>query len=101
MLRNKDANLLRGIRNKGFLTTHPNVQEMNHYRSGGLVITLNCRTHIHVFGKGTVRYKDEVLVHEALLFRGAMNLGIILVDDDVKSLRAHMGEEFLERKDIF
>ncbi|GFY14136.1 transposable element Tcb2 transposase [Trichonephila clavipes] len=73
----------------GELWTHflsSNVREMGHYDSGGLIvwasITLNSRTHLHVFQIGTVTavwYRDEVLELYVYLFRGAVGCDFILM----------------------
>ncbi|GFT53994.1 hypothetical protein TNCV_153551 [Trichonephila clavipes] len=64
-----------------------------HYGSGGLMdrvgITLDGRTHLHVFSRATetaVRYKDEVLEFLIHLFMEAVGSDLLLMDDNVRHI---------------
>ncbi|GFU92303.1 DDE_3 domain-containing protein [Trichonephila clavipes] len=60
-------------------------------------MTLDGRTHLHVFKRGIVtamRYGEEILEPYFRLFRGAVGLDFILMDDNVRPHR------ILESKDI-
>ncbi|GFU40273.1 uncharacterized protein TNCV_1733731 [Trichonephila clavipes] len=64
-----------------------NAQEIDHYDNGGLTtwagITLDGRTHLHVFERGTataVRHSDEVLEPYVSLFTGADGPDFILME---------------------
>ncbi|GFW44602.1 DDE_3 domain-containing protein [Trichonephila clavipes] len=61
------------------------------------------RTHPHVFKRGSVttnRYMDEVLETYVCIFTCVVDHDFILVEDNEKSHRAHLVDEFLEREDI-
>ncbi|GBO37254.1 hypothetical protein AVEN_127362-1, partial [Araneus ventricosus] len=64
---------------------------------------LDGRTPLHVFERGTVtgvRYRDEILEPYVCLFRGAVGPEFILMDDNARSHRALLVDEFLESEDI-
>lgn len=64
----------------------------------GSIILSSCRS-LHFFDVGIVnahRYKDEILEIYMRLFRGAAVLDFMFMDDNVKSCRAHIVEDFLE-----
>ncbi|GFX10043.1 DDE_3 domain-containing protein [Trichonephila clavipes] len=76
------------------------------FRSGALMIwasiTLDGRTHLHVFERVTVTassYRDEVLESYACLFRGADDPDFLLKDDNSR-VHTHLADEFLESEDI-
>ncbi|GBN58365.1 Transposable element Tc1 transposase [Araneus ventricosus] len=84
-----------------------NVREIDHYGGGGLMawagIMLDGRTPLHVFERGTVtgvRYRDVILEPYVRLFRGAVGLEFILMDDNARPHRALLVDEFLESEDI-
>ncbi|GBM39741.1 Transposable element Tc1 transposase [Araneus ventricosus] len=88
-----------------------NVSEIDHYGGGGLMvwagIILDGRTPLHVFERGTVtgvRYWDEILEPyvrlERYVFKGAVGLEFILMDDNARPHRALLVDEFLESEDI-
>ncbi|GBM20273.1 hypothetical protein AVEN_216685-1 [Araneus ventricosus] len=79
-----------------------NVREIDYY-GGGAGIMLDGRTPLHVFERGTVtgvRYRDEILKPYVRLFRGAVGLEFILMDDNARPHRALLVDEFLESEDI-
>ncbi|GFU72626.1 hypothetical protein TNCV_4838541 [Trichonephila clavipes] len=85
--------------NKGRISYRPcNVQEIDYYSSGGLMVWV--ASYISVFERGTVtvmRCRDEVLEPYICLFRVVIGLNFLLMVDDVGSYGAHVVGEFLER----
>ncbi|GFS67931.1 transposable element Tc3 transposase [Trichonephila clavipes] len=92
----------RGSRN------HPsNIIERDRY--GGRVvlvwggIMLGSRTDLHIFDAGSVngtRYCDEILLPYVRLFRGAMGLQFLFMDDNAPCHRTVAAEQLLESEDI-
>ncbi|GFX15621.1 DDE_3 domain-containing protein [Trichonephila clavipes] len=59
-------------------------------------ITVDRRTYLHVFKRGTVtdvRYRDEVSEPYVCLFKDAVDLDFILMDDNRRSHTAHLVAE--------
>ncbi|KFM64872.1 Transposable element Tcb2 transposase, partial [Stegodyphus mimosarum] len=66
-------------------------------------ITLNRRTELHVFDRGSVtgdRYSEEVLLPHVRLFRGAIGPDLIFMDNNARPHRTLAVEELLESEDI-
>ncbi|GFV85996.1 transposable element Tcb2 transposase [Trichonephila clavipes] len=64
---------------------------------------LNGRTELHIFDRGSVigdRYCEEVLLPHVHLFRGAIGLDFIFMDDNARPHRTLAVEELLESEDI-
>ncbi|GFX35877.1 transposable element Tc1 transposase [Trichonephila clavipes] len=79
-----------------------NVHEIHNYRGGGLMvwasIMLDGRSRLHVFERGSVtrvRFRDvlEPYIH---LLRCACGPEFVLTDDNMRSHRALLVDEFLE-----
>ncbi|GFX73596.1 transposable element Tcb2 transposase [Trichonephila clavipes] len=84
-----------------------NVRKIDHYSRGGLIVwacvMLDEHTHFQVFERGNViaeRYRDEVFDSYVYLFRVAIGPDFIFRDDNMKSRRARLFNEFLESEDI-
>ncbi|GFX66115.1 transposable element Tcb2 transposase [Trichonephila clavipes] len=92
----------RGSRN------HPsNIIERDRYGGRGVLvwggIMLGTRTDLHIFNAGSVngtRYCNEILLPYVRLFRGAMGLQFLFMDDNAPCHRTVAGEELLESEDI-
>ncbi|GFT86396.1 transposable element Tcb2 transposase [Trichonephila clavipes] len=92
----------RGSRN------HPsNIIERDRYGGRGVLvwggIMLGSRTDLHIFDAGSVngtRYCNEILLPYVRLFRGAMGLKFIFMDDNVPCHRTVAAEQLLESEDI-
>ncbi|GFV13313.1 transposable element Tcb2 transposase [Trichonephila clavipes] len=92
----------RGSRN------HPsNIIERDRYGGcGALVwggIMLGSRTDLHIFAAGSVngtRYCNEILLPYVRLFRGAMGLQFLFMDDNAPCHRTVAAEQLLESEDI-
>ncbi|GFW46184.1 transposable element Tcb2 transposase [Trichonephila clavipes] len=92
----------RGSRN------HPsNIIERNRYRGRGVLvwggIMLGSRTDLHIFDAGSVngtRYCNEILLPYVRLFRGAMGLHFLFMDDNAPCHRTVAAEQLLESEDI-
>ncbi|GFU39165.1 transposable element Tcb2 transposase [Trichonephila clavipes] len=92
----------RGSRN------HPsNIIERDRYRSRGVLvwggIMLGSRTDLHIFDAGSVngtRYCNEILLPYVRLFRGAMGLQYLFMDDNAPCYRTVAAEQLLESEDI-
>ncbi|GFU43898.1 transposable element Tc3 transposase [Trichonephila clavipes] len=92
----------RGSRN------HPsNIIEMDRYGGRGVLvwggIMLCSRTDLHVFDAGSVngkRYCNELLLPYVRLFRGAMGLQFLFMDDNAPCHRTVAAEQLLESEDI-
>ncbi|GFV27911.1 transposable element Tcb2 transposase [Trichonephila clavipes] len=92
----------RGSRN------HPsNIIERDCYRGRGVLvwgcIMLGSRTDFHIFDAGSVngtRYCNEILLPYVRLFRGAMRLQFLFMDDNAPCHRTVATEQLLESEDI-
>ncbi|GFY20963.1 transposable element Tcb2 transposase [Trichonephila clavipes] len=94
--------LERGSRN------HPsNIIERDRYGGRGVLvwgsIILGSRTDLHIFDAGSVngtRYCNEILLPYVRLFRGAMGLQFLFMDDNAPCHRTVAAEQLLESEDI-
>ncbi|GFX01646.1 transposable element Tcb2 transposase [Trichonephila clavipes] len=92
----------RGSRN------HPsNIIERDRYGGRGVLvwggIMLGSRTDLHIFDAGWVngtRYCNEILLPYVRLFRGAMGLQFLFMDDNAPCHRTVAAEQLLESEDI-
>ncbi|GFV60776.1 transposable element Tcb2 transposase [Trichonephila clavipes] len=92
----------RGSRN------HPSdIIERDRYGGRGVLvwggIMLGRRTDLHIFDAGSVngtRYCNEILLPYVLLFRGAMGLQFLFIDDNAPCHRTVAAEQLLESEDI-
>ncbi|GFU45238.1 transposable element Tcb2 transposase [Trichonephila clavipes] len=92
----------RGSRN------HPsNIIERDRYGGRGVLfwggIMLGSRTDPHIFDAGSVngtRYCNEILLPYVRLFRGAMGLQFLFMDDNAPCHRTVAAEQLLESEDI-
>ncbi|GFV30155.1 transposable element Tc1 transposase [Trichonephila clavipes] len=92
----------RGSRN------HPsNFIERDRYGGRGVLvwggIMLGSRTDLHIFDAGSVngtRYCNEILLPYVRLFRGAMGLQFLFMDDNAPCHRTVAAEQLLESEDI-
>ncbi|GFW75786.1 transposable element Tc1 transposase [Trichonephila clavipes] len=92
----------RGSRN------HPsNIIERDRYGGRGVLvwggIMLGSRTDLHIFDAGSVngiRYCNEILLPYVRLFRGAMGLQFLFMDDNAPCHRTVAVEQLLESEDI-
>ncbi|GFW75152.1 transposable element Tcb1 transposase [Trichonephila clavipes] len=90
----------RGSRN------HPsNIIERDRYGGRGVLvwggIMLGSRTDLHIFDAGSVngtRYCNEILLPYARLFRGAMGLQFLFMDDNAPCHRTVAAEQLLESR---
>ncbi|GFT42082.1 transposable element Tc3 transposase [Trichonephila clavipes] len=92
----------RGSRN------HPsNIIERDRYGGHGVLvwggIMLGSRTDLHIFDASSVngtRYCNEILLPYVRLFRGAMGLQFLCIDDNAPCHRTVAAEQLLESEDI-
>ncbi|GFW06639.1 transposable element Tcb2 transposase [Trichonephila clavipes] len=92
----------RGSRN------HPsNIIERDRYGGRGVLvwggIMLGSRTDLHIFDAGSVngtRYCNEILLPYVHLFRGAIGLQFLFMDDNAPCHRTVAAEQLLESEDI-
>ncbi|GFW68490.1 transposable element Tcb2 transposase [Trichonephila clavipes] len=92
----------RGSRN------HPsNIIERDRHGGRGVLvwggIMLGSRTDLHIFDAGSVngtRYRNEILLPYVRLFRGAMGLQFLFMDDNAPCHRTVAAEQLLESEDI-
>ncbi|GFT72962.1 transposable element Tc3 transposase [Trichonephila clavipes] len=92
----------RGSRN------HPsNIIERDRYEGRGVLvwggIMLGSRLDLHIFDAGSVngtRYCNEILLPYVRLFRGAMGLQFLFMDDNAPCHRTVADEQLLESEDI-
>ncbi|GFT93770.1 DDE_3 domain-containing protein [Trichonephila clavipes] len=64
---------------------------------------LGSRTNLHIFDAGSVngtRYCNEILLPYVHLFRGAMGLQFLFMDDNAPCHRTVAAEQLLESEDI-
>ncbi|GFV13448.1 transposable element Tcb2 transposase [Trichonephila clavipes] len=87
---------------------HPsNIIERDRYGGRGVLvwggIMLGSRTDLHIFDAGSVngtRYCNEILLPYVRLFRGAMGLQFLFMDDNAPCHRTVASEQLLESEDI-
>ncbi|GFW38552.1 transposable element Tc3 transposase [Trichonephila clavipes] len=87
---------------------HPsNIIERDRYGGRGVLvwggIMLRSRTDLHIFDAGSVngtRYCNEILLPYVRLFRGAMGLQFLFMDDNAPCHRTVAAEQLLESEDI-
>ncbi|GFU15627.1 transposable element Tcb2 transposase [Trichonephila clavipes] len=87
---------------------HPsNIIERDRYGGRGVLvwggIMLGSRTDLHIFDAGSVngtRYCNEILLPYVRLFRGAMGLHFLFMDDNAPCHRTVAAEQLLESEDI-
>ncbi|GFT09812.1 transposable element Tcb2 transposase [Trichonephila clavipes] len=87
---------------------HPsNIIERDRYGGRGVLawggIMLGSRTDLHIFDAGSVngtRYCNEILFPYVRLFRGAMGLQFLFMDDNAPCHRTVAAEHLLESEDI-
>ncbi|GFW85041.1 transposable element Tcb2 transposase [Trichonephila clavipes] len=87
---------------------HPsNIVERDRYGGRGVLvwggIMLGSRTDLHIFDAGSVngtRYCNEILLPYVRLFRGAMGLQFLFMDDNAPCHRTVAAEQLLESEDI-
>ncbi|GFX42596.1 transposable element Tcb2 transposase [Trichonephila clavipes] len=87
---------------------HPsNIIERDRYGGRGVLvwggIILGSRTDLHIFDAGSVngtRYCNEILLPNVHLFRGAMGLQFLFMDDNAPCYRTVAAEQLLESEDI-
>ncbi|GFU86598.1 transposable element Tcb2 transposase [Trichonephila clavipes] len=87
---------------------HPsNIIERDRYGGRGVLvwggITLGSRTDLHIFDAGSVngtRYCNEILLSYVRLYRGAMGLQFLFMDDNAPCHRTVAAEHLLESEDI-
>ncbi|GFW19777.1 transposable element Tc3 transposase [Trichonephila clavipes] len=92
----------RGSRN------HPsNIIERDRYGGRGVLVWVGImpgsRTDLHIFDAGSVngtRYCNEILLPYVRLFRGAMGLQFLFMDDNAPCHRTVAAEQLLESEDI-
>ncbi|GFX35292.1 transposable element Tcb1 transposase [Trichonephila clavipes] len=92
----------RGSRN------HPsNIIEKDRYGGRGVLvwegIMLGSRTDLHIFDAGSVngtRYCNEILLPYVRLFRGAMGLQFLFMDDNAPCHHTVAAEQLLENEDV-
>ncbi|GFT70743.1 dna-mediated transposase [Trichonephila clavipes] len=87
---------------------HPsNIIERDRYRGRGVLvwggIMLGSRTDLHIFDAGSVngtRYCNEILLPYVRLFRGAMGMQFLFLDDNAPCHRTVAAKQLLESDDI-
>ncbi|GFT29876.1 transposable element Tcb2 transposase [Trichonephila clavipes] len=87
---------------------HPsNIIERDRYGGCGVLvwggIMLGSRTDLHIFDAGSVnrtRYCNKILLPYVRLFRGAMGLQFLFMDDNAPCHRTVAAEQLLESEDI-
>ncbi|GFU94374.1 transposable element Tc1 transposase [Trichonephila clavipes] len=87
---------------------HPsNIIKRDKYGGRGVLvlggIILGSRTDLHIFDAGSVngtRYCNEILLPYVCLFRGAMGLQFLFMDDNAPCHRTVAAEQLLESEDI-
>ncbi|GFV94441.1 transposable element Tc3 transposase [Trichonephila clavipes] len=89
-------------------SNHPsNIIERDRYGGRGVLvwggIILGSRTDLHIFDAGSVngtRYCNEILLPYVRLFRGAMGLQFLFMDDNAPCHRTVAAKQLLESEDI-
>ncbi|GFV69210.1 transposable element Tcb1 transposase [Trichonephila clavipes] len=94
-------------RERGSRNHLSNIIERDRYGGRGALvwggIMLGSRTDLHIFDAGSVngtRYCNEILLPYVRLFRGAMGLQFLFMDDNAPCHRTVAAEQLLESEDI-
>ncbi|GFY15492.1 transposable element Tcb2 transposase [Trichonephila clavipes] len=94
-------------RERGSRNHTSNIIKRDRYGGRGVLfwggIMLGSRTDLHIFDAGSVngtRYCNEILLLYVRLFRGAMGLQFLFVDDNAPCHRTVAAEQLLESEDI-
>ncbi|GFX75618.1 transposable element Tcb2 transposase [Trichonephila clavipes] len=94
-------------RERGSRNHHSNIIERDRYGGRGVLvwggIMLGSCTDLHIFDAGSVngtRYCNEILLPYVRLFRGAMGLQFLFMDDNAPCHRTVAAEQLLESEDI-
>ncbi|GFX36118.1 transposable element Tcb2 transposase [Trichonephila clavipes] len=94
-------------RERGSRNHHSNTIERDRYGGRGVLvwggIMLGSRTDLHIVDAGSVngtRYCNEILLPYVRLFRGAMGLQFLFMDDNAPCHRTVAAEQLLESEDI-
>ncbi|GFT32818.1 transposable element Tc1 transposase [Trichonephila clavipes] len=94
-------------RERGSRNPPSNIIERDRYGGRGVFvwggILLGSRTDLHIFDSGSVngpRYCNEILLPYVRLFRGAMGLQFLFMDDKAPCHRTVAAEQLLESEDI-
>ncbi|GFV60929.1 transposable element Tcb2 transposase [Trichonephila clavipes] len=102
-----DSHRLLIWRERGSRNHLSNIIERDRYGSRGVLvwggIMLGSRTDLHIFDAGSVngtRYCNEILLPYVRLFRGAMGLQFLFMDDNAPCHRTVAAEKLLESEDI-
>ncbi|GFY27659.1 transposable element Tcb2 transposase [Trichonephila clavipes] len=102
-----DSHRLLIWRERGSLNHPSNIIERDRYGGRGVLvwggIMLGSRTDLHIFDAGSVngtRYCNEILLPYVRLFRGAMGLQFLFMDDNAPCHRTVAAEQLLESEDI-
>ncbi|GFS70683.1 transposable element Tcb2 transposase [Trichonephila clavipes] len=102
-----DSNRILIWRERGSRNHPSNIIERDRYGGRGVLvwggIMLGSRTDLHIFDAGSVngtRYCNEILLPYVRLFRGAMGLQFLCMDDNAPCHRTVGAEQLLEIEDI-
>ncbi|GFX21501.1 transposable element Tcb2 transposase [Trichonephila clavipes] len=94
-------------RERGSRNYPSNIIERDRYGGHGVLvwgsIMLGSRTDLHIFDAGSVngtRYCNEILLPYVRLFRGAMGLQFLFMDDNAPCHRTVAAKQLLESEDI-
>ncbi|GFU54335.1 transposable element Tc1 transposase [Trichonephila clavipes] len=94
-------------RERGSRNYPSNIIERDRYGGRGVLvwggIMLGSRTDLHIFDAGSVngtRYCNEILLPYVRLFRGAMGLQFLFMDDNAPCHRTVAAKQLLESEDI-
>ncbi|GFV45234.1 transposable element Tcb1 transposase [Trichonephila clavipes] len=102
-----DSHRILNWRERGSRNHPSNIIERDRYGGRGVllwgVIILGSRTDLHIFDAGSVNgthYCNEILLPYVRLFRGAMGLQFLFMDDNAPCHRTVAAEHLLESEDI-
>ncbi|GFU52954.1 transposable element Tcb2 transposase [Trichonephila clavipes] len=100
-----DSHRILILRERGSRNYPSNIIERNRYGGRGVLvwggIMLGSRTDLHIFDAGSVngtRYCNEILLPYVRLFRGAMGLQFLFMDDNAPCHRTVAAEQLLESR---
>ncbi|GFS92025.1 transposable element Tcb2 transposase [Trichonephila clavipes] len=100
-----DSHLILIWRERGSRNHPSNIIERDRYGGRGVLvwggIMLGSRTDLHIFDAGSVngtRYCNEILLPYVRLFRGAMGLQFLFMDDNAPCHRTVAAEQLLESR---
>ncbi|GFX96021.1 transposable element Tcb1 transposase [Trichonephila clavipes] len=98
-----DDKCIRMWRKRGIRNQPPNITEHHAFQGRSIMvwaeISLGDRTDLHIFKRGAIRYRDEVLESIVRLCAAAVGPTFVLMDNNARPHRADIVDDYLKRRD--